>query len=163
MTVKISSSNRGVTEKDISNFEDTSGMSLPVDYKEFLKSHNGSVPETNVFSIDAKNESGITEFIPLGSLVHEKRLIRGKWSSKLLPIAWAEGGNYVCLDLAQRTQVIFWDHELPDTLAVLAENFTAFLKLLQPFDVSKVEIRPGQLKSAWIDPEFLKEIDKTDT
>ena len=29
--------------------------------------------------------------------------------------------------------------------------------MLQPFDVSKIELKPGQVKKVWVDPEFLRE------
>ena len=75
------------------------------------------------------------------------------------PIAWASCGNYVLLDEGKGEQVYFWDHELPDeNIIKLANNFDEFLSTLEPFDINSIELKPGQVKKVWIDPEFLKRI-----
>jgi hypothetical protein len=40
----------------------------------------------------------------------------------------------------------FWDHEVPEPPTQLAPNFGAFLDLLEPFDIQKIELKPGQVK-----------------
>ena len=73
-------------------------------------------------------------------------------------MAWAEGGNYVFVDEAMNGAVFFWDHEIPEEPTKLADNFQAFLDGLQPFDVKSIELKPGQVKRVWVDPEFLKKL-----
>ena len=125
------------------------------DYKSFLLQHNGGIPEVNIFDISDKNQSGVNSFIPLSELVSEnsKVLDTPSWA---IPIAWAEGGNYVMLSLKGDGQVIFWDHELPEEITTLADSFAEFILSLKPFDINSVELKEGQVKKAWIDPDFLK-------
>ena len=73
-------------------------------------------------------------------------------------MAWAEGGNYVLVDEGRKGTVWFWDHEIPDAPTELAPNFGAFLNLLEPFDIATIQLKPGQVKKVWIDPEFLKRL-----
>jgi len=75
-------------------------------------------------------------------------------------VAWAEGGNYVFVDEGSNGQVFFWDHEEPAKIAKLGDNFDAFLSSLEPFDVKAIEVKPGQVKKAWINPDLLKRLKK---
>lgn len=52
----------------------------------------------------------------------------------------------------------FWDHELEQETALNA-TFTAFLESLEEFDPRSVELKPGQVVSAWIDPSLLADDD----
>jgi len=54
----------------------------------------------------------------------------------------------------QSGAVYFWDHETSDVCQI-AESLAAFLAALVPHP--KVELLPGQVKEAWIDPAFLEE------
>jgi len=47
--------------------------------------------------------------------------------------------------------------EQPPDVTKIADDFSGFLSLLEPDD-EDVQLKPGQVKSVWIDPEFLKEI-----
>src|SRR6266436_1099280 len=49
--------------------------------------------------------------------------------------------------------IFFWDHETGDLLQI-ADSLTAFLAGLVP--QPKVELQPGQVKKAWINPAFLE-------
>jgi hypothetical protein len=151
---------RPVAESDIAMFEEALGTRLPGQYREFLLHYNAAKPETNIFGIPgSSNESGVNEFIPLDKLVSESRNVDGV-ASRFLAVAWAEGGNYVCLGLDSGGEVFFWDHEQPSDTARLARGWNEFLQMLQPFDVSKIELKPGQVKKAWVNPEFLKNLGK---
>lgn len=72
------------------------------------------------------------------------------------PVAWAEGGNYVFVNLAAGGAVFFWDHERPENIVRLASSFRSFLELLEPFDINSIKLKPDQVKKARIDPDFLK-------
>jgi cell wall assembly regulator SMI1 len=145
---------RSLSEAEVSAFEKQAGVELPHDYRDFVLSHDGAEPDTNAFAIGNANSAGINRFIPLGETVSERRYI-DHVSVKFLPVAWASCGNYVCLDL-ERGGVFFWDHEEPSGDLKLAESFSQFLEMLAPFDVKNIELKPGQVKKAWIDPDFLK-------
>jgi len=38
--------------------------------------------------------------------------------------------------------------------------YWGFLDRRKPFDINSVQLKPGQVKKVWIDPEFLKRIKK---
>jgi hypothetical protein len=40
----------------------------------------------------------------------------------------------------------------------MASDFSAFMEMLEPFDPGSIKLRPGQAKSVWIDPDFLKSL-----
>ena len=156
MSVKLRKPKRPVSSAEIEAFEANFGATLPDAYKRFLAQHNGSEPETNIFRIDETNDSGVNGFIPFAQILKERALIEGEIFDRAIPIAWAEGGNYICLDLEQDGAVFFWDHEEPEHPTRLAHSFDAFLDLLKPFDVSSIELKPGQVKSVWIDPSLFQ-------
>jgi hypothetical protein len=68
-------------------------------------------------------------------------------------------GNYVLIDEGKSGAVYFWDHETGDATK-LALTFGDFLNLLEPFDIKTIELKPSQVKKAWIDPKFLKNLRK---
>ncbi|MBX3432813.1 MAG: SMI1/KNR4 family protein [Pirellulales bacterium] len=101
------------------------------------------------------NDSGVNRFIPVRQILAERKNIE-ELSARAFPIAWAEGGNYVLIDLDAAGAVFFWDHETAESTK-LADDFDGFLATLQPFNVDDIELKPGQVKSVWVDPDFLKE------
>lgn len=154
MKIKLKKTKCSVSSSEIEDFERQFGEKLPEDYKHFLANYNGAKPASNIFR---GNESvAVSGFIPFDQLLKEHSLIANEVPEKVIPIAWDSCGNYVCLDLEQAGAVLFWDHEEPDNLTRLAGSFSEFCDMLDPFDVSKVELKPGQVISAWIDPSLLK-------
>jgi cell wall assembly regulator SMI1 len=147
-------SGHSLSEAEVRAIEGALGVELPPDYREFVVLQDGAEPDTNIFSVGNGNDSGVNRFIPLRETHSERRYIDDV-SVEFLPVAWAEGGNYVCLDL-RRGGVFFWDHEEPSGDLKLAEGFSQFLEMLAPFDVKNVELNPGQVRKVWIDPDFLK-------
>ena len=145
---------RLLSEADVAAFEKHAGVQLPRDYREFVLQRDGAEPDTNIFPVGNGNDSGVNRFIPLRKTLAERQYI-DHVSMEFLPVAWAEGGNYVCVNL-ERGWVFFWDHEQPSGELKLAESFAQFLEMMAPFDVSKIELKPDQVKKAWIDPDFLK-------
>jgi SMI1 / KNR4 family (SUKH-1) len=146
---------RPVNESQIAAFEESGKLSLPLDYREFVLENNGARPEMNVFAVGEGNNSGVSEFIALDEIMACKKHIDNVGCS-FVPVAWAECGNYACIDLDAGGEVFFWDHEEPSSDLRLAPSFTDFLRMLEPFDVGQIELKPGQVKEAWIDPDFLK-------
>ena len=63
----------------------------------------------------------------------------------------------VCLENNNQS-IWFWDHEIPYPMIKLADNIFDFLESLSPYDTDSVELHEGQVESAWIDPDFLKEM-----
>jgi len=155
MTVKIRDVSP-VSKVDIDKLSSELGSMLPKTYEEFVLLHNGAKPETNVFKISEDNDCGVDRFIPVSKIRDEIKNIDHVSSTKI-PIAWAEGGNYILLDL-ESEKISFWDHEIPEEQYDLAANINTFIEQLEPFDSSTIELKEGQVESAWIDPDFLKNL-----
>lgn len=156
MKVKLTKGS-AASQRDIALLQQKLGEPLPSEFVEFIARHDGAEPETNIFRCGTANESGVNGFIPVKEIASEMQRIENL-PSRSFPVAWAEGGNYVYIDQAENGAVFFWDHERPDCSAKLSSSFQSFLELLEPFDLSSVKLKPGQLKRIWIDSDFLKEI-----
>ncbi len=153
---------RPVSRRDLDTFERVMRANLPDQYREVLLSYNGAKPEANIFVIPGtSNESGVNEFIPLDEIAAEGKRVDGV-ARRFIPVAWAEGGNYICIDLDAGGEVFFWDHERPSGPLKMADDWSAFVNMLQRFDVTSVTLKPGQVKSARIDPDFLKSLKNKD-
>jgi len=156
MKIKLTKG-RAASQEEIAALQGKLGEPLPSDYTEFVGRNDGAEPENNIFRIGATNDSGINAFIPVDEVADEMQRIENL-PGRSFPVAWAEGGNYVFVNLAAGGAVFFWDHESPESIVRLADNFLSFLELLEPFDVRSVKLKPGQVKKAWIDPDFLKDL-----
>ncbi|QDU02114.1 SMI1 / KNR4 family protein [Gimesia chilikensis] len=154
MVIKIAKT-RAASANDLFVLEKTLGVKLPDSFRVFLKEYDGAEPESNLFEIDETNNSGVNEFIPAQLILKERALIENL-SPQAFPFAFAEGGNYVILDLNGRETVLFWDHETAE-LIHLSDSFEKFLSDLQPFSLDDVQLEPGDVGEVWIDPDFLRE------
>lgn len=147
------------SKKDVAYLAQKLETQLPPDLLAFLQLYDGAEPGPNTFKIGATNEAGVNGFIPVRDIAREAQNIENLGAGSF-PIAWAEGGNYILIDRASGGAVFFWDHELPDSPTKLADSFRSFLDLLEPFDATTIQLKPGQLISASIDPDFLKSLKK---
>lgn len=126
MQIKIKKKSPGATEKLIKNFECKTGITLPPEFKNFIKKHNGCIPETNAFEFDG-NSSDLNEFLSLEEIQKSKELLIGRVRDVTLPFADAEGGNLVCFNFESGSPIItFWDHETENEIS-LASNFVTSL------------------------------------
>jgi hypothetical protein len=141
----------------IEHFEKLLGCKLSDSFLSFIRSHDGAVPEANTFKIGDKNGSGVRQFIPIIEIEKERSYIENI-SSMAYPIATDDSGNFILIDESRGGAVYFWDHEMPLEMIQLASNFSEFLDSLAPFDINTVQLKPGQVKRVWIDPEFLKKL-----
>lgn len=146
-----------IEQKEIDIFAQKIGCTLPKDVQKYFLEFNGAKPETNIFDVSDNNESGINELIPLSKIIEERKFLDHVGES-VYPIALAEGGNYLVIDFAQGSSVYFWDHEEPENLTLLATEIYEFISKLKQFDPDSVELKEGQVESAWIDPDFLKSL-----
>lgn len=149
---------KSASDESILALQTALGCQLSGSFRGFVQGNDGAKPETNIFKFTPKNESGVNRFIPVAEILKERARVEDL-PTKAYPIAWAEGGNYVFVDEGQNGAVFFWDHETQELIEI-AINFGSFLDLLEPFDVQKIELKPGQVKKVWIDPEFLKRLKK---
>lgn len=114
-------------------FEGRLGIELPEAYRDFLLETNGGFPTARKFS-----ESSIWYFLEVEpndwNLDLEGRLegIKDSIPSGMIPIADDQLGNAVLLGVAadKRGTVWFWDHEEPEKLVRLADNFRDFVDSL---------------------------------
>ncbi len=156
MKVKLSKGS-AASPDDVALLEAKLGEPLVRDYLTFLERNDGAEAESNICAIDRASNCAVTGFIPVRDIPEEMSWIENL-PDRAFPIAWAEGGNYVLLDQGKGGAVFFWDHELPDDMIRIADDFDAFLETLEPFDPSSVVLKPEDVKKAWIDPDFLKSL-----
>lgn len=140
------------------------GIELSKDYLDFLQRFNGAFFSDNVFGIAGGNHSGVTQAIPFEKVPYEKSLIDQTGDFGFIPVAYAEGGNYVCFATrgGDAGKIYFCDHEIPgrEAFILLAGSLTEFLDLLEPFSGASVQPTREQTEQGrvWIDPDFLKQI-----
>lgn len=125
--------------------------------RRFLAYHDGAEPESNTFRVSDNCDSGVRRFIPASEVLRQCRYIDGL-PSRAYPLAEDDCGNFVVVDEDRSGAVFFWDHEVLDDPVKLAPNFDAFLDLLVPYDPSTIQVKPGQVKRVWVDPDFLKKL-----
>lgn len=161
MKVQLKSEGAPATEPELDRLRRAIGSEPPSDYVAFLSLRNGCRVEANVFRVDKANDSGVNTFLDIARILDEKASLGGQLSVQSWPVADAEGGNYVCLRQEETGAwcVVFWDHELEQETA-LNSTFSAFLESLEGCDPASVELKPGQVISAWIDPSLLTEDDE---
>ena len=144
------------SEEQILALEAALGCHLSDSFRGFLRTYDGAEPESNIFGVSDRDQSGVRKFIAVSEIMEERAYV---WnvSPKAYPIAFDDCGNYVLIDEDKGGAVLFWDHELQESLESAAD-FGEFLNLLDPFDGTSIKLKPGQVKRVWIDPEFLKRL-----
>lgn len=164
MTVRFESSRPGCSRTKLEHLQRELGVALPEQYAAFLTLNDGAVPESNFVPTRGGEEVGVSEFLSCDALIQAAQQMHGRMPEGVLPVAHAEGGNYIALVCSGRLAgaVFFWDHELesdegePATwsnLFKIDDSFDSFLARLEVYE--PVLLQPGQVKSVWIDPEFL--------
>lgn len=156
MKVKLTQGRRAKPE-DVAKLQQAIGLSISAEYLEFVGENDGAEPESNSFKTGEAHTNGVNQFIPVKEILSEMKYMN-HLPPHSFPVAQAEGGNYVFLNQAEGGAVYFWDHELPENSVKIAGSFAQFLDLLEPFDIDSVELKPGQVISVWIDPDFLKSL-----
>ena len=144
----------------VAGLERELGRALPADYRRFLLEVGGGKPEANVLEGDPR--VGVQRFLDLGGTLD---LRRHQYSDRVpaehLPIADAEGGNLLLLDLAAGA-VWFWDHEReaeegappdPGAVSKVADSFADLLARLRPPPASDAVVA-----SAWVNPALLRRV-----
>ncbi len=155
MLVKLKRCNPGSSVKTIRELVPAASANNHQDWIAFLNRHDGAVPDVNEFDVPPKGGSGIQRFFGGAEVSAAYSRLAGRLPNDLLPVGDAEGGNFVCLGLSRnRSGVFFWDHETEQT-SLIATSFQEFIDCLRPLDSDSVQLRPGQVVSAWIDPSLL--------
>lgn len=154
MSVKWTEQNPGASIADIRDVAPAAPATDHADWIEFLRRNDGATPEPNAHEADP--DVAVHAFYSAAEARVAHRDLSDRMPPHLLPIADAEGGNFVCLGLGpDASGVLFWDHETEEARPVAA-SFARFLEQLSPFGPDSVELAPGQVISAWIDPALLE-------
>lgn len=135
---------RLLNDDDIRALEKNMAVSLPEDYKAFLKRHNGGCPDPTYFPIHGfeNNPIGTIQVffridgpIKSSNLDWNYRTFLGRIPENLFPIACEDGGSLICLSLSgpDKGAVYYWDYygeaQPPsyDNVYLIAETFQKFL------------------------------------
>lgn len=158
--MKVTLSGGGeASQSAVSTLELAIGKPLDAQFRRFVTYQNGATPGSNSFPVNGvAHMGGVNQFIAVEDIVPERSYI-DDLPPHAYPVALSSGGNYVLLDQSQGGAIFFWDHEIKGGIYKIANSFEIFLDMLEPFDVSKIKPAPGQVKSAWIDPDFFKKLD----
>ncbi len=130
------------------------GHGLPPSYVSFVNTHDGAHPEENSL-VTSDNEIGVSRFIPAAEAARLSQEIEG-FPSQVIPFAEDDCGNYFYVK-PETGAVHFWDHEVEGGDEQVAADAAGFVERLAPFDAKRVQLAPGQVISAWIDPSFKPE------
>ncbi|MFD2214906.1 SMI1/KNR4 family protein [Metabacillus endolithicus] len=146
MEIEFESSFNLLVSKDIEIFENSYGIILSDDYKEFLLRNNGGKPVKRRFKTsDGTVTSSIMLFLPLTKdtdlnleRFYQKYCINKIVPSNLIPIGIDPAESLICLTLGKQDQVYFCDmdyfeedNELKDEyIKLISEDFTTFLSNL---------------------------------
>ncbi len=146
----------GASNTVISTAERQLSCRIPQSYRRFVSRHDGARPNNNILAVPG-DEISVRKFVPVVEAAALRDGIEG-FPPHAIAIAEDDCGNYVWLE-PRTGAVFFWDHEQDEHGVLIADNFDDFLALLQPFDPSSIKLGPGQVISAWIDPDFKPEFD----
>lgn len=144
-------------------------------YISFLEIHNGGQPESNIVKTkDSTEEFSINDIYGVGleeysNIIDVYYRYKDRMPVGYLAIAYTEGGNLVCIDTNVESTslgaIYLWDHdnELPDDefkseIYCVSDTFTDFIEMIHEYDGKDIEELGYEVKSVWIDPDFLNEI-----
>ena len=137
---------QGNCEDDVRNIEDSIDVKFPNDYREFLLTYNGGVPEPSCFLISNHPEEilpiqlffGIETSSISVSIIWNFKNYRDRVPDNLLPIGCSDFNDLICLDLYENNygHIVFWDltgecgkHNLNNVYEI-CDSFSDFLSLL---------------------------------
>ena len=140
----------GASLDSIKKLEFDIGSSLPDDYKDFLISYDGGLPEPAAFDIPRENNSSIVkEFFGLdtplltASIEYNRRMYENRIPKKFLVIGCDVFGNRIILGIKNDNygEIFFWDHENEadednveeyyENIYLISKNFSDFLNSLR--------------------------------
>lgn len=134
----------------ISEIEKELGISLPLQYRNFLLRYNGGhpIPDGFVFKEAPYGDSCVAWFLAIDSelsnFVETFECMRDRMPRELIPIADDPGGNQICIAVAgpNTGAVYFWDHEhevdegdVPtyQNISLIANSFDEFIDSLHDY------------------------------
>jgi hypothetical protein len=126
-------------ETQVDELEMRLGHKLPLDYRAFLLSFNGSQPRRRLFSVPDCGEAVVRVFTGIGTIVDIERWLRetaGDLTEGWLVVGFDQGGNSLIAD--PTGAIHYWDRALHFPASnrerntfMVAQSFTAFLNGLR--------------------------------
>lgn len=153
MEVKITGSEKSLSEQDLQRAESVIGASLPDEYRRFLLRHNGGRPDPADFRIKWDDPelarsyriSTVGDFHSIYdghvlNLLDDFKIYQDRIPKGTLAVATDPGGNAILLGLAgdRRGEVFYWVNALPAkydetdfaNLGFVADSFDEFVNSL---------------------------------
>jgi hypothetical protein len=152
VNIKTLNTPKLVSSAEISSIQQELNWVFPKEYIDFLKIYNGTEFESNIFYVKSyRGFCSLSEIINILDLRTTYKDIIRNFESEYIPIALAEGGNYILL--SRNLEIYFLDHE-DEKKYKIANNLSGFLKLLKPNDISRVTLNPDDIISIYVDPKL---------
>lgn len=146
---------------------------LPDDYRSFLLSTNGGVPEEQQVPEPSDIGIQVKGFFSLGdttsgdlSMTRALDTWADRYPDGYVPIARCEGSNLLLLSTGDEHagRVVYWDHDgeadegepaRTDNLTPVTDSFTALLEALTDDATDDAEVqRLVENSTGWVDPNF---------
>lgn len=135
----------------LSDLESWLGQQLPAAYVDFVREHDGAEPQQNSI-VTSENEVAVARFVSVREAAKLAEQTDG-FPVGFIPLAEDDCGNYFYVDPLSGV-VRFWDHEIEGGDEVVASDVSVFIAKLNPCELAKVKLAPGQVKRVWVDPSF---------
>lgn len=161
-----------LSEADIASFEQQIGGTLPDDYRDFLVTTNGGVPEVRFVNDPVRELVGVEGFFSVGEVQGELSMSDalatwgGRYPNDMLPLALCGGSNLLLLTLGGQSTnpVYYWEHDgeanegepaRTDNLTQLATSFSGLLESLHDEDlINHPEVQRMMGGDVWVAPDF---------
>ena len=173
MQIEFESTGEPVTQEQLQAAEKRLGLSLPEAFRRHLLKFNGGRTVRNVFAVPGWGDCSVEQFLGITSdtgddLLSVSESYRGRIPPEMIPIAYADGGNLVCLCVSGTdvAAVFLWDHEREgeegeppthDNLSRVADGFEEFLDGLRESDDHGFDDVLEDVEEDWAEPDFLPE------
>ena len=145
------------SEETIRAAEQACGAIFTEDYKRFVRMYDGAIPED--CGLDGDDEIAVDQFLPVATLADHVARIEG-FPNQAWPIAEDSGGNVLYMR-AGDARVHFWHHEFDGDGRAVASSFGELLDRLVLVDPNTVKLDPKQVRSVWVDPNFIPKFDRS--
>lgn len=116
--IEFDTANEPISEECLADFEKRYGITLPEQYKHFLRQHNGGRPVLGEFIVPNWGDSIPNNFYGIGSgdIYNIERCISSFGDvipAEMIPIADDPGGNQICIGVvgSARGRIYFWAHD----------------------------------------------------
>ncbi|MDQ0860819.1 SMI1/KNR4 family protein [Bacillus sp. V2I10] len=136
------------SEQEITSVEEILSIKFPIDYRDFIKDHNGCSPlDKDVVIINSFRET-LNYLLSFGDdnrpidMLRTYENIKDRLIDNVIPFANDPGGNMFCFDfreLKHEPPIVFWDHEEAyedpnGAVTYVCSGFTELINSLQSFE-----------------------------